>query len=227
MGYTCSADFHLSNKTIGDGHYQPYCVWIDHDHSNGLRHQGLSLHLPDFTTSQQGQSAEYSASLDPLCKSDPRMKFWPTIVPDAIIPFFKPPLQYNADGSDVDPKLVVNKSKRRSIQTPPPKGGRQLHPDHLIVTSFDRHSAKELCETDASIGPDVVSMKEGIFCDMATKEQWPVCSPKLSTACFDVNQGKMRGNAPAASGKQPTVHTDAATGRAIPVKAYKTTHHWG
>jgi hypothetical protein len=92
MGWTCGSDWHYSNFTVGDGHYQPKCVWIDSDHSNGLRFQGMSLYFPDFTASQTGQQDKYNSNLDTLCNSDPRMKFWPSIVPDTEIPNFTPPL---------------------------------------------------------------------------------------------------------------------------------------
>ncbi|KAI9652386.1 MAG: hypothetical protein M1829_001661 [Trizodia sp. TS-e1964] len=175
MGWTCGADWHYSNFTVGDGHYQPKCVWIDSDHSNGLRFQGMSLHFPDFTASQTGQRDEYNTNLDALCNSDARMKFWPGIVPDAIIPFFDPPLAYNADGSDADLSLVINKARRRSIASSRPfrrnaLPGRQLGAGHLIISNFDSHSAQDLCESESSIGPDFVSMAEGIYCDMAEKE---------------------------------------------------------
>jgi hypothetical protein len=237
MGYTCGADWHYSNFTVGDGHYQPKCVWIDQDHSNGLRFQGLSFHFPDFTASQTGQMDEYNTNLDTLCKSDPRMKFWPGIVPDAVIPFFTPPLQYNTDGSDVDPSLVINKSPKKNMiniktkssrSNQPKQGGRQLRPDHLIVSHFEGHSAKELCESATSIGPDFVSMNEKIFCDMATKQWWNLCSPTLATGCFDVNKQTIVGNAAVHQGNQATVHsTDTTTGRVIPVKSYKTSVTWG
>jgi len=51
IGFTCGADWYPSNFTVGDGYYQPKCVWINQNHSSSLRFQGLSIHLPDFTAS--------------------------------------------------------------------------------------------------------------------------------------------------------------------------------
>jgi hypothetical protein len=230
MGYTCNADWYPSNFTVADGHYQPKCVWIDSDHSQGLRFQGLSLHFPDFTASQTGQQNEYTNNLDTLCKSDPRMAFWPDIVPDSVVPFFSPPLLYNTDGSDVDTSLVINKPKRRSIESSrlSKRDGRQLKPGHLVVSHFQSHSAQELCESATSIGPDFVSTTEGIFCDMAEKEWWSLCSSTITTGCFDLNKQTMVGNAPGNGRHETTIHSrDTATGRVIPVKSYDTSAIWG
>lgn len=235
MGYTCGADWYPSNFTVGDGHYQPKCVWIDQDHSNDLRYQGFSLHFPDFTASQTGQSDEYNDNLDTLCKSDPRMKFYPGIVPDANIPIFSPPLKYNLDGSDIDTSLVINKSKRRSIMSTrqPKQGGRQLRPGHLVVSQYAGHSAKELCESATSIGPDFVSVAEKVYCDMDTKHWWNLCSTEVSTGCFDLDKMAMKagngtGHHLTPSGNNTIVHTrDTATGRVMPVKSYKSSDLWG
>jgi hypothetical protein len=168
------------------------------------------------------------------------MKFWPSIVPDNIIPFFSPPLVYNADGSDADPSLVINKSKRGSIESSRPfkrdsLPGRQLHGGSLIISSFPSHSAKDLCESATSIGPDFVSTIEGIYCDMAAKEWWYLCSTSLVTGCFDLTKTAMVGNVPgnAAAGTATTVNgtaiqsRDTSSGRVIPVKTYDNTVTWG
>jgi hypothetical protein len=115
MGYTCGADWYPSSFKVGSGTYSPKCVWIDQDHSNGLLFQGLSLHMPDFASTPD-RITEFNKNPDALCKSDARMKFWPSIVPDAIPPFFSPPLEYTTGGADADISKVINsgsKNKRR------------------------------------------------------------------------------------------------------------------
>lgn len=43
-----------------------------------------------------------------------------------------------------------------------------------------------LCESDTSHGPDFVSHSEGFFCDMGTKEVWPVCNKtEAEVGCYD------------------------------------------
>lgn len=47
--------------------------------------------------------------------------------------------------------------------------------NRLISSPRDDHVASALCESDTSHGPDFVSHSEGVFCDMDTKTQWPLC----------------------------------------------------
>jgi hypothetical protein len=74
------------------------------------------------------------------------MKFWPSIVPGAEMPNFNPPLLYNPDGSNVGPNLVINKGKRRYIESSRPfkrsDQDPQLGSGHLIVSNMENHSAK-------------------------------------------------------------------------------------
>lgn len=55
---------------------------------------------------------------------------------------------------------------------------------HLIASPHDRHSAKELCESESSHGPDFISSSEGIFCDMDTKTHWPLCDRTTEKECY-------------------------------------------
>jgi hypothetical protein len=209
---------------VGSDTYTPKCVWIDQDHSNGLRFQGLSLHMPDFA-STDGRIQQYNDFPDTLCKSKARMNFWDSIVPDAEIPIFTPPLQYNPDGTDVNMGRVVDKSKRRN-----PASSRLLkrdtsnnRPGHLVISDFETHSAKEVCESDTSVGFDFISTVEGVFCDMDTKEWWYLCSANITTWCFDKKSQTMVGNAP--DEQSDRVH-DKATGRILPSKVYNMWVNW-
>lgn len=46
---------------------------------------------------------------------------------------------------------------------------------HLVTSPHEVHSAKALCESDTSHGPDFVSWSERFHCDMSTKEARPLC----------------------------------------------------
>lgn len=37
-----------------------------------------------------------------------------------------------------------------------------------------------------SLGPDFVSIEEGLFCDMETAKLWPLCSATQKVDCFDL-----------------------------------------
>lgn len=139
---------------------------------------------------------------------------------DDPIPFFSPPLEYNTTGLvDVDPTIVMNKThwalpkeganNKKSVvdadQAPPPtrrllrrqqrpqQGAKQPSPFHdkLILSNSKHHSAKGLCESPTSAGPDFVSLDEQLFCDMQTKKIWPLCGAGKTTGCFDQKSYKV------------------------------------
>ncbi|KAL8865488.1 MAG: hypothetical protein Q9174_006859 [Haloplaca sp. 1 TL-2023] len=107
------------------------------------------------------------------------------------------------------------------------------------MSTHEGHSAKELCEHDTSAGPDFVSMKEGLFCDMSEKKLWPLCDgvggkegqgngdiqaisdnnekreePAASVSCFDTKTKTMRGAGP------------HRRDESIPVKQYENAEMW-
>ncbi|KAI9722998.1 MAG: hypothetical protein M1812_001447 [Candelaria pacifica] len=61
---------------------------------------------------------------------------------------------------------------------------RGLNERALITSRNPQQSARELCEHPNSAGPDFISLHEGLFCDMATRELKPLCSPTVVENCF-------------------------------------------
>ena len=67
-----------------------------------------------------------------------------------------------------------------------------LH-NSLVISEIPSHSAKELCESKTSAGPDFVSSIESLFCDMADKTLWPLCSTGASGySCFDISTKRLQ-----------------------------------
>ena len=63
----------------------------------------------------------------------------------------------------------------------------------LVVSTDVQHSAKELCESDSSHGPDFVSVPERLFCDMGTKTLWLFCEEdEDQKPCFDPETKELR-----------------------------------
>jgi hypothetical protein len=100
-----------------------------------------------------------------------------------------------------------------------PKRNTPRFHDKLIKSSRPQHSARELCESKSSLGPDFVSIPEGFFCDMTAKRAWPLCSETITHACFDVAKDQMRG------GKSNS-RRDDVTGDRIVRKRYTTVDEW-
>ena len=68
VGYSCGGHWYNSNTIIGDGNYQPKCLWIDGDSSNGITTQGFGVHITDFTATAE-RAAAYQEDPDTMCKS--------------------------------------------------------------------------------------------------------------------------------------------------------------
>lgn len=216
---SCGADWYHSQLKTGDDDYQPACIWIDRDHSYGLRFQGLGMHIMDFAATQE-RAEQYNDNHDLMCKAAPRLRMYTDMNDDDPIPFFSPPLEYNTTGLvDKDPAVVMDKTHwslpnegpniKKSVvdadQAPIPS--RRLRPrqqrpqqgvnqtssfdDKLILSKSKYHSARKLCESATSVGPDFVSLDEQLFCDMDTKKTWQLCGAETATGCFDRNSSKI------------------------------------
>ncbi|PVI02635.1 hypothetical protein DM02DRAFT_701093 [Periconia macrospinosa] len=59
--------------------------------------------------------------------------------------------------------------------------------NRLVISSRSEHNATALCEKSHSYGPDFVSLEEGIYCNMETRETLPLCSSSIMGDCFDVD----------------------------------------
>ena len=106
---SCGADWYHSQRGLGDDHYQPACIWIDRDRSNGIRFQGLGMHIHDFAATQE-RAEQYNENHDLMCKAAPRLRMYTDMNDQDPIPFFNPPLRYNGTGLvDEDPAIVMDK----------------------------------------------------------------------------------------------------------------------
>ncbi|KAG0224337.1 hypothetical protein BGX31_008046 [Mortierella sp. GBA43] len=47
----------------------------------------------------------------------------------------------------------------------------------------NRDSAKDLCFSTASYGPSFLSLKESMFCDMSTRQKFPLCDSDIAKGC--------------------------------------------
>lgn len=56
----------------------------------------------------------------------------------------------------------------------------------IVVTSEPSHNATALCGSATSVGPDLVSLYEKVYCNMETRETLPLCGGDIAEDCFDV-----------------------------------------
>ncbi len=239
----CGADWYHSLLKTGDDDYQPSCIWIDRDRSNGLRFQGLGLHFNDFAATEE-RATQLNENRDLMCNAAPRFRMYENFGDKDHIPFFNPPLDLEAKTlTDGDPGAVMDKSRWHLPEEGPnvnkalidqepshKKLRRQSHATAVfgeassssvvIISTSPNHSAKELCESETSRGFDFVSSTENLFCDMESKKLWPVCDTTTTSACFDMISSTMK------PGKGLRGR-DSRSGQIPPAKQYTKTVHWG
>lgn len=211
----CGADWYHSLLKTGDDDYQPSCIWIDRNRSNGLRFQGLGLHFNDFAATDE-RAVQFNENRDLMCNAAPRFRMYEDFGDKDYIPFFNPPLDLEPKTlKDSDPKAVMDKSRwhmpdegphvnKALIDQGPSRKklrrqsnnsavfGEASNSSVVIISTSPNHSAKELCESETSRGFDFVSSTENLFCDMEPKRLWPVCNETTTCACFDMVSGTMR-----------------------------------
>ena len=227
----------------------PACVWVDRDGSNGLRFQGFGVHIPDFKGTA-GMNAQYNASIDTMCKSGPRFRMYESLHTEDPILVFKPTLTYTDNGTDSDTSIIVNNpgvlanvdpkavadacvsgrnndplctQPARRSPNPAPAGKRDTDvfmEGHLVLSSYTWHSARELCESSTSKGPDFVSITEGLHCDMTTRQVSAVCSNSTISNCFDMKVKQM-------SYGGMRIRGDSLARSDVTPKTYHATHQWG
>ncbi|RYP77011.1 hypothetical protein DL769_003496 [Monosporascus sp. CRB-8-3] len=207
-GYACGQSWFYSSREFGTDYVKPKCVWLDGDHTNGINAKAISWHINDMIPAND-KIEMFNSNPNYLCGSTPRFSFWGDLLPDSLIPFFKPKLEYNTDsvsggqGADKDPDRALDKrtydksvqmyqggsAKREPERTASrpdvrrrnlKRRGHNHDPSHLVVSEKRDHSARELCEHPNSYGYDFVSTLEGGYCDMETKRYYPLCDPDLN-----------------------------------------------
>lgn len=58
--------------------------------------------------------------------------------------------------------------------------------EQLVISYDPQQSAKKLCDSETSYGPDFVSIPESLYCDMDEKVLYPLCDKEHTTKCFDL-----------------------------------------
>jgi hypothetical protein len=123
LGTMCNADWYYSDTLTANWDSESTeapvllnrssnCLWLDGDGSNGLRLQGLGIHLLDFSSSKDsdndGRAKQYHANPETMRSNALRFKMYEDMHAKTEIPIFWPKLAYNSDNSDADLKAVTN-----------------------------------------------------------------------------------------------------------------------
>lgn len=102
-----------------------------------------------------------------------------------------------------DKTLSIAKNTNESVRFP--GSGRnafvsmsESHRKTITIVEDDiGHSAVEVCQSPTSTGPDYVNVNEGMFCRLADRTLFPVCSHvshldgSAASECFDVDSTRI------------------------------------
>ncbi|KAF1976069.1 hypothetical protein BU23DRAFT_456869, partial [Bimuria novae-zelandiae CBS 107.79] len=96
----------------------------------------------------------------------------------------KPNLHGSCGGSKRDPLACIGRKRSEPIVKRQEK--LQSKFSGKLVKSHDiGQSARELCESENSVGPNFYSYHEKLFCDMENKKLYPLCEKDGDVGCFD------------------------------------------
>ncbi|KEZ45700.1 hypothetical protein SAPIO_CDS1475 [Scedosporium apiospermum] len=80
------------------------------------------------------------------------------------------------------------------LDNSPQIGGRAMSLCHheLVVSKLSSHSAKVVCESSSSWGPDFISIVDGYYCDMCEHALWKLCLNRFDLDCWDMHKMELR-----------------------------------
>ncbi|KAI9368930.1 hypothetical protein BJX61DRAFT_546071 [Aspergillus egyptiacus] len=175
-GYQCGASWYWSNMyTNSDRDYQPRCFWID---KNGDQPQtGFQVRWPRFAESEYDDSNRDPNQVCNDIDFGLRTEYDPSYINYWV----------KSKRSEVNDRRIRARA-HRAKRAPWTKS-------QLVLTDSDIHSARELCESETSMGPDFAHTGEKVFCDMEEKKLYPFCDGANTTSsCFDFENAKVVGN---------------------------------
>ncbi|KAK0622390.1 hypothetical protein B0T14DRAFT_552848 [Immersiella caudata] len=101
---------------------------------------------------------------------------------------------------DMTTGTILDRRVENRLQEP----GKWCQERRLVISEFEGHSAKDVCESGSSWGPDMAVVPEGLFCDMCTRKVYPICGAKKKKQapgefgilggqlCFDLKVKELR-----------------------------------
>lgn len=161
FGRECGGTWYASGMfPSADSQYQPDCFWIDAD--GDQPNTGFQVRWPSYSNTEFD-----SGDTDPtkFCNN---------------IDFG---LRTESDPNSINYYVINPKTKKR--QSPQPA---QWMTTQLVVSDSVSHSAKKLCDSAMSLGPDFAHTTEQMFCDMTSKTLYNFCGTGTNgTVCFDLD----------------------------------------
>lgn len=146
------------------------CAWIDQHGRNGITTPGIGLSIIDQTTDKTAYSKVKTA--DDLCK---------------------PPFVTAGSSAEIELLRKQQAVRRRRDGKASENDERYNFDRFLVKSNVTLSSAVALCQDQTSKGPHFVSLAEGLFCDMVSKQLYPLCGDGVGVGqiCFDVDEDEL------------------------------------
>ncbi|KAK1145528.1 hypothetical protein N8T08_004086 [Aspergillus melleus] len=195
-----------------DEEYQPKCFWIDKDGDQPKT--GFQVRWPAFSKDEFSEDDTDPAR---LCND---------------IDFG---LRDEEDPNSINYR--VQKKRSNKLRVRQPRRRPQWADSEIVISDAKQHSAKRLCQSDTSMGPDFAHTGEALFCDMEAKMLYAFCTGNDSETCFDLDSqtlatkhnGTIGGNLRLATvgAMSASVNSASAKGDATGSKSkYSSTRDW-
>ncbi|KAJ2996616.1 hypothetical protein NUW58_g915 [Xylaria curta] len=198
-GRACGGTWYYSNIYVSETAEKPDCVWIDAN--NDQPQTGFQVHWPEFVgqadSIPEGDEAK-KIRTDWMCTAGPVFKMYkyPDTDPNSItywVPLNGRSLSERRDlatatsyGPSKNPVSARFQPRQHHAGTRPANS--TAFGMNLVIGDDDRHSAKDLCGSETSFGPDFVNIKSKTFCRMSDKTFWPMCDTAKNTDnCFNID----------------------------------------
>lgn len=138
----------------------------------------MTIHTPQFSAMGDGTNIDIPQDPQALCRNPATV--WSTD-PVAQSAGNKRPSPLNLFNAFAMLNFLVDVAGSMRFDSTPEKPFRRT-----IIASYDaQHNSTALCSDPWSRGPSFVSFYEGAYCDMKTRNVWPLCSDEFKEDCYD------------------------------------------
>ena len=164
------------NLATSDGQpYQPACGWLDSDASQGHLLAGFRVAMLELQN-VPNENPWSSNDVQSFCTQTFHFSGTSTG------PYLQGNLDTNAIGAGEKRSVPYYLQNQTTSST---KAGQ--HRKKIIISHHEGQSALDLCSSQKSRGPDFVSVKEQVYCDMTHKTVHPLCSNTVRRNCFSID----------------------------------------
>ncbi|KAJ4305968.1 hypothetical protein N0V88_000758 [Collariella sp. IMI 366227] len=189
-GEACGGAWYYSNVYVkGTSHQPPLPV---DRRQRRPAYPGFQIHWPEFVTKADVATPPPHATEEYLCNAGPPFKLYTHPDPLGITLWKKtnkrggreithssapPQPTASTPGAAAPPAPKPDLSTSPApVSLPLPTPSHSRFADFLVVSQESKHSAKQLCESTTSAGPDFASEQEQLFCRMSDKTLWQFCN---------------------------------------------------